>query len=152
MKSFNINSIIKAMVIVGMIAVSNNAMAANSADKGKYNNNSNSGYYNKGGNKGGNSGYNAGYEAGYNAGYSAGNNAGYNAGYKNGKRGFYDNGFGYRGASMKDKKKFMKMGYYFDNYGNMYKYDRFGKKKYYNKFGKEVFYINIGGFVFYVGF
>lgn len=89
------------------------------------------------------------------AGYN--NKPGYNNGY-NGKPGAYgkpgygappppvfDNGFGPKGPSAKEMRKFSKMGYYFDRYGNMFRYDRYGRKMYYNKYGRRIYVINIGG-------
>lgn len=151
MKSLNIsaNFVMKNIAIAMMMAISANAFAANS-DAAKVKNDKNySGYYaGKPGNN--NKGYGNGYNKpgnGYGNGY---NKPGKNdKGYGNGKAGFFDNGFGPKGPSYKDKKKYMKKGFFFDAYGNMFKFDAFGKKVYFNKYGKVIYFVNKGGFVFY---
>ena len=151
MKSLNIsaNFVMKNIAIAMMMAISANAFAANS-DAAKVKNDKNySGYYaGKPGNN--NKGYGNGYNKpgnGYGNGY---NKPGKNdKGYSNGKAGFFDNGFGPKGPSYKDKKKYMKKGFFFDAYGNMFKFDAFGKKVYFNKYGKVIYFVNKGGFVFY---
>lgn len=162
MKSLNIsaNFVMKNIAIAMMMAISANAFAANS-DAAKVKNDKNySGYYaGKPGNN--NKGYGNGYNKpgnGYGNGYNKPGNGygnGYNKpgkndkGYGNGKAGFFDNGFGPKGPSYKDKKKYMKKGFFFDAYGNMFKFDAFGKKVYFNKYGKVIYFVNKGGFVFY---
>ena len=151
MKSLNIsaNFVMKNIAIAMMMAISANAFAANS-DAAKVKNDKNySGYYaGKPGNN--NKGYGNGYNKpgnGYGNGY---NKPGKNdKGYDKGKPGFFDNGFGPKGPSYKDKKKYMKKGFFFDAYGNMFKFDAFGKKVYFNKYGKVIYFVNKGGFVFY---
>lgn len=135
MKSLNIsaNFVMKSIAIAMMMAVSANAFAA-SSDAAKVKNDKNYPGYSGGKPNGYNNGYNNGY----------GNGAGYNN-----KPGFFDNGFGPKGPSYKDKKKFMKKGFFFDAYGNMFKFDAFGNKVYFNKYGKVIYFINKGGFVFY---
>ena len=143
MKSFNIsaNFVMKNIAIAMMMAISANAFAANS-DAAKSKNDKNyPGYY---------AGNNKGYGNGNNKGYGNGNNKpgnGYGKG--NGKPGFFDNGFGPKGPSYKEKNKYMNKGFFFDAYGNMFKFDAFGKKVYFNKYGKVIYFINKGGFVFY---
>lgn len=154
MKSLNIsaNFVMKNIAIAMMMAISANAFAANS-DAAKVKNDKNySGYY--AGKPGNNKGYGNGYNKpgnGYGNGYNkpGKNDKGYGKGYDKGKAGFFDNGFGPKGPSYKDKKKYMKKGFFFDAYGNMFKFDAFGKKVYFNKYGKVIYFINKGGFVFY---
>lgn len=159
MKSFNISAsfVMKNIAIAMMMAVSANAFAA-SSDAAKVKNDKNYPGYSAGKPNGYNNGagYNnkPGSDKGYNGsdkGYN-GSNKGYNGkpnGCNGGKAGFFDNGFGPKGPSYKDKKKFMKKGFFFDAYGNMFKFDAFGKKVYFNKYGKVIYYVNKGGFVFY---
>lgn len=159
MKSLNIsaNFVMKSIAIAMMMAVSANAFAA-SSDAAKVKNDKNYPGYSGGKPNGYNNGYNNGYGngAGYNnkpgnKGYNGNNKGfkGYDKGYYDGKPGFFDNGFGPKGPSYKDKKKFMKKGFFFDAYGNMFKFDAFGNKVYFNKYGKVIYFINKGGFVFY---
>lgn len=152
MKLYNIsaNFVMKNIAIAMMMAISANAFAA-SSDAAKVKNDKNYPGYSAGYNNGkpgySNKGYNNGKPGYSNKDY---NNKGYGSkGYANGKPGYFDNGFGPKGPSFKDKKKYMKKGFFFDAYGNMFKFDAFGKKVYFNKYGKVIYYVNKGGFIFY---
>lgn len=145
MKSFNnifnniSNNIVKAMIIMGMVAVSNSAFAAG-VGKDKYG-------------KGGKNDYS--YVSSYDKyGYDK---YGYDKyGYDKYGKNKYGKGNGYAGGKFGRDKFGNKV--FFDKFGNMYKVDKFGnlykvkggKKKYYNYYGKEIFVINVDGMKVYI--
>ena len=153
MKTFTINtSIAKAMIIMGMIAVTNTAMAADKAGKNHHGNGALSATTTAAVHTGA-------YASNYHAGTAAVHGAAAHAGNHNhmaGAAAAAHNDYAKHGYFAYDKhghKIFVgKHGktYFVDKYGNLYNVGKHGKKHYYNYAGHEVFAIKIGAVTIYL--